>query len=218
MSTLIDIIGKKYNYLTVISRHGTKFKDIYYNCLCDCGTYKIIRGFSVKSGETKSCGCYFRKIASKNMKKNRKSLNFKHGKYKKVEYQSWLNMKARCKGKTKKNNYLKRGITVCDEWINSFEQFYKDMGDRPSKYHSIDRIDNDKGYSKENCRWTTVEVQSRNKSSNRYITYNNQTMTLKDWANSIGIKQNTLNLRLKKWSLHDALTKSSMKKVKKINI
>lgn len=93
-------------------------------------------------------------------------MNLKHGKRYFPEYKAWLHIKDRTSPNNKniKNikNYIDRGIGVCDEWKNSFESFYKDMGNRPSEKHSIDRIDNDKGYFKENCRWATKSEQNSN--------------------------------------------------------
>lgn len=121
---------------------------------CKCGNRKLIRVDHVNSGKTKSCGCSSHVTHGQARK----------GKYSK-EYITWQSMKNRCylKSSTSFKNYGGRGITVCDEWKNSFEQFLKDMGSCPSKYHSIDRIDNDKGYFKENCRWSTNYIQSINK-------------------------------------------------------
>jgi hypothetical protein len=207
MGNIINIIGMKFNKLKVVSRSSTKFKDIYYNCICECGNNCIIRGHSIRHGNTKSCGCLQKKISSNLLKKNRKNTNLKHGSYKKDEYCNWLNLKARC---ARDRNYVNKNITVCDEWKNSFEQFFKDMGPRPSKKHSIDRIDNNGPYSKENCRWATNYQQSRNRGTNRIITFNNETKLLCDWAKDLNIKQNTLSLRLKKWSIEKALTLKKM--------
>lgn len=89
----------------------------------------------------------------------------RHGMRKTVEYQTWVNIRQRCysKGDTKYEYYGGRGITVCDEWLKSFVLFFLDMGCRPSRRHSIDRIDNDKGYSVDNCRWVTRRTQTQNR-------------------------------------------------------
>ena len=123
---------------------------------CDlCGKIKEIQNATVKRGQ-KSCGCL--------NKENGKHL-ITHGMVYSKEYSSYRAMKERCLNEKSKSykHYGGRGITMCDEWIESFENFYKDMGERPSKNHSIDRIDVNKGYSKENCQWTT----SRNQALNR---------------------------------------------------
>lgn len=100
-------------------------------------------------------------------------------------------------------DYGGRGIKMCDRWLNSFHAFAEDMGERPSKSHSIDRIDNDKGYSPENCRWATKKEQLRNTRKNRRLTYNGETKTMKEWSEITGIKYPTFKLRVKQgWDIH----------------
>lgn len=119
------------------------------------------------------------------------------------EYRAWKAMKARCYAPSNTNStYQKNGITVCDEWLNNFEQFYLDMGDKPSLKHSLDRIDNTKGYSKENCRWATQDIQCRNRGSfNIVVEHDGKQLTLKEWANRLGIKYSTLYQRVKRSGL-----------------
>jgi hypothetical protein len=114
------------------------------------------------------------------------------------EYKAWKGMKSRCYAKCNQNtSYQKNNIDVCDEWKNDFEQFYADMGKKPGKEYSLDRIDNSKGYSKENCRWTTQDVQCANRGSfNRVYTYNGISMVLKDWARVLDINYSTLHKRI----------------------
>ena len=134
--------------------------------------------------------------------------NTKHGMYKTAEYMTWQGIKRRCytKGFKQYADYGGRGITVCDRWMK-FENFLGDMGKRPVGM-SLDRIDNNKGYSKENCRWATEFEQKRNTRRNRWITFNGETKCLQDWADGIGIKANTLINRLNRsnWPLEKALT------------
>ncbi len=111
----------------------------------------------------------------------------------------WRSMKNRCAKNYKYSQYyFEKGIFVCEEWANDFFVFIKDMGRRPSKLYSIDRIDNDKGYYKENCRWTTSMVQSRNKSCNKWFIYNGEKKILKDWALELQIPYKRLHLRIKR--------------------
>jgi hypothetical protein len=120
----------------------------------------------------------------------------------------WNNMKARCHN-PKWINYARyggRGITVCDEWLRSFEQFYADMGDRPTPEHSIDRIDNNKGYSKENCRWATRLEQRRNQRRYVLIAFNGETLPIKEWAARLGLHRLAMAARLRKWDVERALT------------
>lgn len=124
------------------------------------------------------------------------------------EYRCWLQLRRRCSDRNDKGykRYGARGIYVCERWRNSFPAFFSDMGKRPSSKHSIDRIDNNGPYSAENCRWATRVVQNNNRSTNRHLTYNGHTMTVTQWARTIGINYFTLNHRLNLgWSIRRAL-------------
>ena len=149
MSSAINLKGKKFAKLTVISRaENTKDGKTRWLCLCDCNSEKVIMGRSLRNGDTGSCGC----------------LSIKHSMSKDPEYIAWKAMKARCYN-VKKENYHKyggRGIRVCEWWLNSFENFFSDMGSRPSKNHTVDRINNDGNYEPANCRWATKSGQSQN--------------------------------------------------------
>lgn len=149
MSALIDITGQTYNKLTAIEYSGGgKWK-----CLCECGNYTNVKRGDLARNHTKSCGC----LAVENAKT--------HGKRDSKEYNSWHGMKNRCLNENHVHykHYGGRGITVCDEWKDSFENFYKDMGDKPTPQHSIDRINVNGNYTPENCRWATKKEQSLNK-------------------------------------------------------
>ena len=110
------------------------------------------------------------------------------------------------------SNYGARGIYVCDRWRESFENFLADMGPKPSPAHSIDRIDNNLGYSPENCRWATWHEQSRNKRVNLLVEHRGKRQCLTDWARDTGIHVNTLRFRIKKgWPVERALTEGATK-------
>jgi len=146
----------KYNRLLVNSTYMcSKTKETFARCLCGCGNEKDIRLASLVIGHTKSCGCLKDEKVAQRMTK--------HGKYKDRIYRIWSGMVQRCTNKKSTNykNYGGRGISVCDEWL-LFDNFYKDMGD-DKKGLTLDRIDNDKGYTKENCRWATYSEQADNK-------------------------------------------------------
>lgn len=139
----------------------------------------------------------------------RNRANAKHGMHLSPEYTAWHTMKQRCNCKTHKAYpmYGGRGITVCDSWNASFEAFYADMGPRPSDCHTLDRIDNDKGYSPDNCRWATMQVQSSNRRTNRKITFNGETLTIAEWARRIGTSRQTIRNRLEQgWSDAEIIT------------
>lgn len=132
-----------------------------------------------------------------------------HGMRNTTEYRSWSHMKDRCyREKDKRySSYGGRGITVCDEWRNSFTAFYKDMGKKPSPKHSLDRIDNNGNYEPSNCRWATNVQQASNRRSSRLFTYDGRTMNIKEWSDSSGIAYNTLRQRLMRynWPIEKAL-------------
>lgn len=208
---LSSIIGKKINSLILLKEvdpHITKGGNVHRKGLfiCDCGTKKEIQISSVINGITKSCGCFSRANASKRIT----YINKKHGMYGTNEYSCWVSMKKRCLNKSHKAffRYGGRGITICKEWIESFDNFFNDMGNRPSKLHSLDRIDNDKGYYKENCKWSTNKEQTRNQSNNLNIKAFEETKCLSVWASILGFSWQKLYYRLfisKKYSLEKML-------------
>jgi len=136
------------------------------------------------------------------------------------EYMCWQNMLRRCYTKTNPEykRYGARGIIVCDEWKNSFEAFLNDVGEKPSKEYSLDRIDVNGNYCKENCRWATILEQSNNTRRNVYITYQNETLTIPQWARKFNLDKNTLKTRLREgWSI-DKLFEPIKKKTSKEDI
>lgn len=125
------------------------------------------------------------------------------------EYGAWSRMRIRCQNPASPDYglYGGRGIKVCERWLNSFQNFYEDMGARPSVNHSIDRINNDGNYTPENCRWATIDIQNRNRRDNINITYKGETMVLLDWAQVLGIPYKSLWRRFKSgWSVERMFT------------
>jgi hypothetical protein len=116
------------------------------------------------------------------------------------EYQAWRGIISRTTNKDSNRayRYLDRGITVCDSWLSSFENFYKDMGDRPSPKHSIDRVDNDGNYEPSNCRWATRIEQANNTSKNINMTINGETKTPQQWSDITGVSRSTIYHRLER--------------------
>lgn len=154
------VIGEKYYRLTItgfvsdyVSPKGRKLKRV--DCLCDCGKTFTPLLCSLKSGHTRSCGCYKKE-------RDKESKNVKHGASATSEYKIWKSMKQRC-ADSYDLNYGGRGITVCDRWLNSFENFLEDMGERPSEKYSIERINTNGDYEPSNCKWLLMEFQSRNR-------------------------------------------------------
>lgn len=164
-----DITGKKFNHLTALSfSHKDKNRKTYWDFLCDCGEIKTLRTDCVKNGSIKSCGCLKREQDKKNL--NRKGSVPKYDDIGKLSdsvlYNRWKGMKRRCYDKNFKQykDYGGRGITVCEEWLYSFRNFYDwSMSHGFSEDLEIDRIDNDGNYEPENCRWVTHKINSNNR-------------------------------------------------------
>jgi len=202
MPKIIDRIGQKFNRLTVISRAPNKpnRRGTIWNCVCECGNSVTVQLNNLTSGNTKSCGCWNNEVRTKRLTK--------HGLYGTPEYLTYHAMKARCLNQNEKcfKHYGGRGITICDSWLESFDNFLNDMGNRPSLNHSIDRIDNDGDYTPKNCRWVVVKVQANNKRNNRLLTANGKTQTLQQWAEEVGIHDRTIRDRLVRgWSEEKAI-------------
>ena len=151
------MIGNIYGKLKVVSKGETLKRNkqwiTRWNCECECGNKKLVRACNLKNGSTISCGCY----------KKGGNHSRTHGATNTTEYNIWKSMKDRCLNPKCKsyNNYGGRGITVCDRWLESFENFLSDMGKKP-KGLTIERVDNSKGYSPDNCIWATRKTQVRN--------------------------------------------------------
>ena len=202
-----DLTGKRFGRLTVISRAENKGKHLMWNCICDCGNTKTARGETLKSGETKSCGCLLSESTRNRMKTH--GFGFENR-----LYRIWSNMKGRCYSKTSSvyNIYGARGITVCDEWKNDFLAFRKwalaNGYDENAKRMdcTLDRINVDGNYCPENCRWVDIKTQANNRRTNVFITYNEETHTISEWAEITGIKPFTLASRKRKgWSDKDCI-------------
>lgn len=181
-----ELVGKRFNLLTVLEELPVSPNGRILRCKCDCGNVKDILRRYVVSSKSKSCGCYH------------KTAPMKHGMRYTREYRSWDSMIQRCTNPRHKKYYLygERGITICDRWLESFKEFYKDMGPRP-KNTSLDRIDGDKGYYKENCRWSNPREQSVNvRVFNQFIKHDNVFKTTDDWLNELNIDRDLFKSRV----------------------
>ena len=155
---LVDITGQKFGRLTVIRRSETVNKHTMWLCVCDCGNEIIADAYNIKTGHTSSCGCIQRERTAE--------ANCTHGMRKTRLYRIWGCMKNRCYQKSYHGfkHYGGRGITVCDEWRNSFEAFYEwAMANGYAEHLTIDRIDVNGNYCPDNCKWATMADQNKNK-------------------------------------------------------
>lgn len=170
----IDQTGKKFNNLTVIRYAGRIGGYSHWECLCFCGKTSIVSIANLST--TKSCGCL--KYRGK---------RYIDGRINTKAYKIWWGMVNRCTNPKHISwkIYGGRGIRVCDEWMK-FPNFFKDMGERPPG-KSIDRIDNDKGYFKENCRWATPAQQYNNRRQCIYIVHNGERLTISEWSKRTGL-------------------------------
>lgn len=169
--------GDKHHRLTALAPAGKTPRGMStWLFRCDCGAEHVAVGAAVRSGNTKSCGCL-------NAEKLR-TTSVKHGHArggaKTAEYRTWINIVQRCTNPNRPDfeRYGGRGITVCDRWRESYEAFAQDMGPRPSSRHTLDRRDNNKGYTPDNCRWVEHKVQARNKRNNRLVSFMGRKISL----------------------------------------
>lgn len=222
MGKRIDMVGKKCGRLTVIRFAGiNKYKYAMWLCKCECGNEVVVDGKSLRSGNTKSCGCYNIDIATDRIV----SLNTKHGKTHSRLYRVWSNIKTRCYNPNHigYKDYGGRNIGVCEEWLNDFEAFYnwsvKNGYDETVKRGgcTIDRIDNSKGYSPDNCRWVSTKVQNNNRRSNVVIEFNGEYHTITEWAEIKNMPVARLQKRLQSsnFTIEQALTLPCMRNRKK---
>lgn len=200
MGKRLDLLGQVFGRLTVIGDAGNKNRISMWLCRCECNTEKVVTRRDLQTGDTKSCGCLNIESAGERLRT--------HGSTGSPEHRAWKHIRQRCLNPRNKSAkyYSERGISVSPTW-DSFTQFLEDMGPRPSDKHSIDRIDNDGNYCKENCRWATAVEQSQNRRSNVHLTLLGETMSAADWSRSLGAPSNAVANRLNRgMSIESALT------------
>lgn len=197
------LVGMKFGNLLVLKKvkpaNGTHAAFI---CSCKCGSELVVRGHNLRKGQ-KSCN----KCATKDR-------TITHGLSKTIEYTTWAGIIQRCEDKKNKSfmDYGSRGVAVCKRWRKSFFLFLKDMGLRPSKFHTIERRDNDGDYMPSNCYWATRKQQAKNRRTNVVVEYLGQKRILKEWAEIFKINYSMLYFRYKKgWPIDIMLTKKSRK-------
>jgi hypothetical protein len=190
-----DITNQVFNRLTVLGFAGTYKKRAYWFCQCECGNLAVIESVKIRSGHTSSCGCLHKEIFDALRQTHGATVN----RLIPAEYRAWQGMKMRCGNP---NYYLfhrygGRGITICDRWLHSYENFYADMGKRPSSKHSINRINNDGNYCPENCEWALPKVQARNTSKQVWLQIGDESHRMCEWAELTGTPVYRISPRLR---------------------
>lgn len=203
MPNLVDLTGTRIGRLTVKGRnldepHGP----VMWDCVCDCGTELVRAAKWIRGPGVASCGCYNRELSTARLGS--------HGLARTPEYKAWIGMKARCYSPSSAAYYKygARGVTVCERWM-TFENFFADMGKKPSPSHSIDRIDGSKGYEPGNCRWATAKQQQLNLKNNVRLDFDGKSLTAGEWSEIVGIDAKTISSRYQKlgWTAEEALTR-----------
>lgn len=197
-----DLTGQRFGRLTVIDRAKNHVKpsgkkEAAWNCLCDCGGKSVVVGYRLTTGCTKSCGCLSAEKAAQRLKT--------HGKSKTRLHRIWVNMHRRCSYNKHEAyvNYGGRGIQVCNQW-EDFAAFYNwAINNGYSEKLTLDRIDVNRGYGPNNCRWSTRKEQSNNKRNNILINYHGKKQPLKRWAEDLNLPYSTLFARIRtyKWPI-----------------
>jgi len=198
MPAFKDRTGEQVGRLTILSDWKREKKVTSWKCLCECGTEKWIRANHLTESHTRSCGCLML------------DTNTSHNKSRSLEYKVWDSMIQRCGNKSHKayDNYGGRGISVCSEW-QDFENFYADMGDKEGL--TLERLDNDKGYSKDNCKWASWSENNRNRRSIRIVELDGVSKSVVEWAEVTGLKIQTICSRLNKgWTAERTLTEKAV--------
>ena len=192
--------------LTFLKVSDQKSKDghIKWICQCKCGDISEYIATRVKHERVNQCKKCSVNLTAQKIKK--------HGMRNSKEYKTWIAIKNRCKNKNAKDfqRYGANNIDIHDDWINSFEKFFLHIGRAPSKNHSIDRIDNSKGYEPGNVRWATRVEQQRNKNNNVFVTDGKNVFHINDVAELLGITRGAAHLRLKRGKLNGYSRQSRM--------
>lgn len=195
MGKVIDMTGNLYGRLTVVEFAGfANDRQATWRCKCECGNESVVPGGCLRSGHSTSCGCYGLEVL--------KTASITHGMSKTTTFAVWRGMLQRCRNPKNPaySKYGGRGITVCDQWL-SFERFLSDMGVRPDG-KSLDRINNNEGYSPSNCRWASRKTQNSNKTTTVLLTIDGVTQCARDWSRSIGVNQSLITNRVKAGMTH----------------
>lgn len=203
--SFVDISGLVFGNFTVLSRTDSDRHGLArWRCACVCGGETVFSSVSIRKSKSHYCShCDTWSTLDPNPQRRRHGLRCKR------EYDVWTAIKQRCNNPNCNayENYGGRGITICDAWNEDFLAFFNDMGKRPSPKHTIERIDNSKGYEPSNCKWATRSEQAANRRNNRLLTHLGKTLTVKEWSEETGINYRTIMTRLSKgWPAEKTLT------------
>lgn len=192
-----DLTGRRFGKLVALHSIGVidKTRSVIWRCLCDCGNHRDASCGHLNAGAATHCGCF--------------NVHRTHGETKSKMFNRWSSIKNRCTNPRNYHyaNYGGRGITICDEWSDSYEAFKKwALANGYEEGLQLDRIDNEKGYSPENCRYVTPQVNCNNKRTNKTVEYRSQTFTIAELSRYMGVADHLISTRLKKgWSVENAV-------------
>lgn len=203
----IDLRGKRIGRLTVLEPDGFKTtasgsRQYFWKCLCDCGTECRVDGCCLRRASTVSCGCYA------------KDLSTTHELSGHYIYSVWLGMKQRCYNKNSScyKDYGARGIRICESWLESPANMLRDLGERPTSKHTIERKNNDGNYEPGNCVWATRAEQNENTRQTKLLTHKGITLSIAKWGRRLGVGRDLIRNRLKLgWSVAEALDTPRLK-------
>lgn len=211
-----DLTGKKFHRWTVLENRGYDSQGkSQWLCRCDCGTLRVVSGYSLKKakGGSKSCGCLAKELLAA-----RNTFAAKHNMSDSRLYRIWAEIKQRCYNPkaTSYENYGGRGIKMCNAWLDSFESFFEwSVANGYSDKLSIDRINSDGDYEPSNCRWADATTQANNTRSNRIISFNGKTLTVAQWAKELNVSDKLLRSRLDAgWDFQRAVLQRKQRKSK----
>lgn len=194
-------IGDRFGRLTVIAeaphgrnKLGHRVRQVL--CRCDCGVEKIKEPRYLRAGYAKSCGCLPKELTAKRSRTHGATA----GRQIHPLYSGWLKMRSRCRNPNDPHYeyYGGRGITICDRWFDHFMCFVEDMGPKPSPEYTVDRIDNSRGYSPDNCRWADKLTQAQNTRHNHILTVRGERMVLAEVARRAGVRESVIRQRIQR--------------------
>ena len=195
MAIAENLVGQVFGRLKVIERVANKGKHTAWRCACECGNVIETLSQRLKNGESRSCGCW--------MRDNVAQLSTTHGKHATREYNTWIAMKQRCLNpkSTRYEDYGGRGISVCDRWVDSFQNFYDDLGPKPAPDYSLDRIYVNGNYEPTNCKWSSPLEQASNKRSSKYVVWEGEVYTYTNLSRKLGKRPTYVNYLAAYYSL-----------------